>query len=120
MSFFKFQPGDRVEVIDQNSPIFQSKGIIRSITFNSIFQDWEYIVKWAHKSTEEAFEAVGAENAWGHDLASEISGTNTLFKTEELRPESKKECNHTWKWYNGFNESYEYCTVCDAKIIKKA
>lgn len=30
--------------------------------------------------------------------------------------ETKKEsCDHTWKLYQGFNESYEYCIHCDLK-----
>jgi hypothetical protein len=28
-------------------------------------------------------------------------------------------CNHQWKRYNGFTESYDYCELCDAKRGKE-
>lgn len=46
----------------------------------------------------------------------------SLLETEQLKlfslvseePEFTG-CAHTWKAYVGFNDSYNYCTKCDAK-----
>jgi hypothetical protein len=34
--------------------------------------------------------------------------------SETDKPKSK-ECQHAWKQYIGFNEQYDYCTICDKK-----
>jgi len=37
---------------------------------------------------------------------------------DELEPDviiKKNKCNHEWKYYMGFNDSYEYCIHCDEK-----
>lgn len=33
----------------------------------------------------------------------------------EPNPKKSKECEHNWKTYIGFNNSFEYCEVCDVK-----
>jgi len=37
------------------------------------------------------------------------------IKLLEDDTENTKECNHRWKKYVGFTESYEYCEICDAR-----
>lgn len=40
-------------------------------------------------------------------------------KSTDSRNSNVKECAwHDWKNYTGLNESYDYCTVCDAKRQK--
>jgi hypothetical protein len=37
------------------------------------------------------------------------------IKLLEDGTENTKECNHRWKKYVGFTESYEYCEICDVR-----
>lgn len=36
-------------------------------------------------------------------------------RIEIPKKEVQNGCDHTWKRYIGFNEIYDYCTLCDKK-----
>lgn len=38
-----------------------------------------------------------------------------LWEEIEYKPEGSKVCFHEWKSYQGFNENYDYCILCDGK-----
>lgn len=110
MSLFKFQPGDRFKVVDLNSLNFNMKGTVRSITFNSVHQDWEYVVHWDNSAQEDSHECVAADRSWDHDLS-----MNDSFSLFNFNNGFSSQCNHDWRLYKGFLEDYEYCAVCDIK-----
>ena len=110
MSLFKFQAGDRFKVVDSNSSDFKLGGIVKAITFNSIHQDWEYVVKWDHLGQEHSHECVVADRTWGHEHFTE--NNNGIMNFGRLKDGA---CAHEWKMYRGFSEEYQYCLVCDKK-----
>lgn len=44
---------------------------------------------------------------------SPIKRGSVVIDTDNERP--KDSCNHVWKTYNGFTETYDYCGTCGAK-----
>ena len=52
-------------------------------------------------------------------LTISVNDTVVYVKVPESNNEpvltEPEECNHSWKTYHGFSESYEYCEHCDAK-----
>lgn len=113
MSLFKFQPGDRFKVVDLNSLNFNMKGTVKSIVFNSVYQDWEYVVHWDNSAQEDSYECVAADRSWDHDFS-----MNDSFSLFNFNNGVNPQCNHDWKLYKGFLEDYEYCAICDLKKKK--
>lgn len=123
---FKFQPGDYFKVKDPTL-VDEKKGLIKSITFNSVHQDWEYVVNWDHLLGDHSYECVGAENMW-EKITSVNSVQNLSSSMEEVSSRltqsfdelsknlpNNQECAHQWKLYHGFSDEYEYCVRCDLK-----
>lgn len=44
-----------------------------------------------------------------------LIGTYVISSVKHLEVFPDQECNHNWKHYNGFTESYEYCEFCQTK-----
>lgn len=62
------------------------------------------------QSPEESFDP-----SYGVDFEKLEAGMLTGTWKEAL---TLKSCDHTWKRYQGFIESYDYCTKCDEKRNK--
>lgn len=108
----KFKPNDRFEVKSSYDPNFKNKGLIKAVVFNSVHQDWEYVVQWDHISGEHTYECVGAESVWEMIVSDNQDFSTPYVYSNKLDNGS---CQHAWKLYEGFVESYEYCTKCDQK-----
>lgn len=61
---FKFKKGDRFKVESSSDPNYLHSGTIVDTSFNSIFQDQEYVVKWDHLTGEFSYETVTADRIW--------------------------------------------------------
>lgn len=44
-----------------------------------------------------------------------LTNKTVYAENQSSNPKKNKECNHNWKSYVGFNDSFEYCEVCDVK-----
>lgn len=42
-------------------------------------------------------------------------GYEALKQLENIELPKKFTCSHEWKTYNGFIETYDFCTKCDVK-----
>lgn len=62
----------------------------------------------------------GLQNAFpGYSVADDEVGSNMYTMIDNNRENKKKVCTHTWKFYYGFTDQFEYCTVCDSKRAAK-
>lgn len=93
----KFKAGDRFQVKDSD---IERGGIIIDTTFNSIYQEYEYVVKWDDFRSEYSYPTNSCDSTW------ELVSSNN---------KSEINCLHNWVIYNGFRDAYEYCSKCDLK-----
>lgn len=108
----KFSAGDRFEVQSSYDPNFKQRGTVKSISFNSIHQDWEYVVEWDHTPGEHGYECIEAERLWEKSFDAKPINSAYTFHTVE---NTSDECTHQWAQYVGFTDFYEYCKKCDIK-----
>lgn len=107
---FKFQEGDGFECESLSDSDVKRRGTIKSITYNSIFQDWEYVAEWdGFPGKEFCYECVSADKLW------EKSDIKLSFSNAEEIAKNNKTCDHHWALYTGFTEEYQYCTKCGVK-----
>ena len=107
-----FKPGDRFRVKENGIT-----GQIVSID-NSSGEPW-YTVLWDTLSRSGAYPAREVEDIW------ELTHTSITVKIPsavEFVPISLTihrgasiACEHEWRQYFGFNDSYDYCSKCDQK-----
>lgn len=93
----KFKTGDKfITNIENDSPKI---GMILDVIYNPMNKDYEYLVKWDHFKEECVYSSKICDLMW------------------ELIPSEKNEfkCEHNWKNYVGFTESFTYCIKCDEK-----
>lgn len=102
----KFKENDRFYTKNENDPNREKKGTIKKVSFNSIYQDWEYVVTWDHMNGEFSYESVEAERYW--NKSNEIS-QSTVYS------ELSNKCTHKWRTYVGFTDSFDYCEKCGNK-----
>lgn len=73
---------------------------------------------WAHVPSSQAQAFPGS-----HSYVVQIPDGLTLdcdtLSNGKAPLNNRSQCFHDWKSYQGFNESYEYCTKCDEKKDKK-
>lgn len=116
-----FDAGDRIRAKDSNNEgLIVSVDIIGNPNLGPV--DTIYHLKWDHSpqrtiSYKEivvlgVWEKIGNPNALPKGQSGapidEWSGVQTLQLEEKV-------CNHQWKTYSGFTNSYDYCSKCDLK-----
>lgn len=67
------------------------------------------------------FPEINYNRSWTIDIYKMQHEINKLCAdmliNQELmaKPKLLVTCNHSWKYYQGFTENYEYCVLCDQK-----
>jgi hypothetical protein len=73
--------------------------------------DWNHFMKQATDRQAEQLEL--DLNGLLREL--ELSACTAVYKNNPSRALLKYRCNHKYKRYEGFTETYEYCTKCEEK-----
>jgi len=109
----KFQVGDEFRVIENGLT-----GKIVGTSFNSVFQQQEYVVKWPQHPREESYPVDECDPCW------ELTSRTAYIKVPQsidfipmdikVSGPIKVECNghHTWVEV-GFHFTKEVCRYCD-------
>ena len=114
----KFKPKQSFYVIESGL-----KGKIIAISFNSIYQQEEYVVEWNHESgIHQTYEINECDPIWEHDVACPVVDTynvmvknavNSIPISTIINPEIMCNAyNHDWVDV-GFHHSKIVCKVCD-------
>ena len=113
----KFTAGQciRVESSDRAGYNF---GNIMVLT--EVYGEMQYGIQWddfspkvhyyVAKEVDDIWEAVG-RNVFHQDI--KFTGIEPTF--DEFKGLPTINCIHDWKEYQGFSDSFEYCTKCDEK-----
>ena len=114
----KFKAGDNIRVIENNL-----LGKIVGISFNSINQCDEYVVKWPHHQYEESYPVDECDSIWALEPCPVVDTYIKLPKPIDfiqfdfkVTGPVKVECNGYHTWIDvGFHHSKFVCKYCDVK-----
>jgi hypothetical protein len=88
----------------------------RSVVLNLLLPDYSYFYEFKsvlHSGTDYHIYRYPSRNTTDLFFAAGLQGARVTIYY--LKDEASQGCNHDFKQYNGFTESYRYCTKCDQK-----
>lgn len=113
----KFKVGDKVTVVENGQ-----KATVLGTSFNSVYQYYEYTVRWDHDLRTCSYPADDVESIWELECpAIKTARARVLVDGVEVGFASDvsftfpQECDHDWADYHGFSTSYKFCKKCDEK-----
>lgn len=104
----KFNPGDFFQV--QASEDLKLGKVLK-------VENNAYVIEWEHfRNRCYTYLCADVDCFWEKTSKSFNSTLNPLkITTVDIENSPKERCNHVWKKYDGFRESYEFCELCPAK-----
>lgn len=93
----KFKVGDRIR-----SKYNGYTGIIEDINFNSLYQQYEYVVRW---EAFTGFSKIGCYSQEEADDLWELDTSNPFY--------TQPEHIHEWAVYDSGFSRFEYCKTCN-------
>lgn len=110
--------GDRFKCNDENG----HTGTIQSCSYNSIFGEWEYYVKWDHIATTYSYTVNDVKDLWEKISEIKDSVDSGIYGVDPSSPMGDKQyvnplyCNHKWVDV-GFRHSKVVCSICDTEKV---
>ena len=114
----KFKAGDSFRVIENNLI-----GKIVGISFNSVYQQEEYVVKWPNLSYEQTYPVDECDSIWELEPCPVVdvymklpTALNHIEIKIDMSGPVKVQCNghHTWVDI-GFQFTKQVCKYCDVE-----
>lgn len=99
----RFKKGDRFKV-KESGLSGEIVGVLVN-THGSMYQ-----VSWDHFDDIMYYSCDDGDEIW--ETSEPLSGG---VLDHYLTISKSNECNHSWRSYNGFTSTYEYCEKCDTK-----
>ncbi len=88
----------------------------RSVVLNLLLPDYSYLYEFKsvlHEGTDYRLHRYPYRNVTDLFFSAGLQGAKiTIYYLKDNKTQG---CNHDFKQYNGFTESYRYCTKCDEK-----
>jgi hypothetical protein len=106
----KFKAGDNFKVIENGL-----LGQIVGTSFNSVFQQQEYVVKWPHHSYEESYPIDECDSIWELENCPVVN--TYLTKPKDEVSKTLILCTaYGHEWIDvGFQRTREVCKVCNTE-----
>ena len=109
----KFKIGDRFRVVKELAGL-ERAGSIVGISFNSIYQRDEYIVRWDHLPFDHTYSPDECDPIW------ERIHPYIQFDFDNGKVPEQIMCDihgHDWKVYDSGFTRFEYCSRCEKERV---